>query len=73
VTPLPTSRASRTSGRWRLLAQPTLTLGYAFRERLLAQFAEALARAGRVDEARLAFEKMLTYANRLGLTRRRSG
>jgi GH15 family glucan-1,4-alpha-glucosidase len=28
---------------------------------------EALARAGRVDEARLAFEKMLTYANHLGL------
>jgi GH15 family glucan-1,4-alpha-glucosidase len=28
---------------------------------------EALARAGRLDEARLAFEKMLTYANHLGL------
>jgi GH15 family glucan-1,4-alpha-glucosidase len=28
---------------------------------------EALARAGRVDEARLIFEKMLTYANHLGL------
>ena len=28
---------------------------------------EALARAGRVDEARLAFEKMLTYGNHLGL------
>jgi GH15 family glucan-1,4-alpha-glucosidase len=28
---------------------------------------EALARAGRADEARLAFEKMLTYANHLGL------
>jgi GH15 family glucan-1,4-alpha-glucosidase len=28
---------------------------------------EALARAGRVDEARLAFEKMLTYANHVGL------
>ena len=28
---------------------------------------EALARAGHVDEARLAFEKMLTYANHLGL------
>jgi GH15 family glucan-1,4-alpha-glucosidase len=28
---------------------------------------EALARAGRVEEARLAFEKMLTYANHLGL------
>jgi GH15 family glucan-1,4-alpha-glucosidase len=27
---------------------------------------EALARAGRLDEARLAFEKMLTYANHLG-------
>jgi GH15 family glucan-1,4-alpha-glucosidase len=30
-------------------------------------YVEAMARAGRVDEARLAFEKMLTYANHLGL------
>jgi GH15 family glucan-1,4-alpha-glucosidase len=30
-------------------------------------YVEALARAGRVDEARLAFEKMLTYANHIGL------
>ena len=30
-------------------------------------YVEALARAGHVDEARLAFEKMLTYANHLGL------
>ncbi|MFD8196382.1 glycoside hydrolase family 15 protein [Streptomyces wuyuanensis] len=30
-------------------------------------YVEALARAGRPDEARLAFEKMLTYANHLGL------
>jgi GH15 family glucan-1,4-alpha-glucosidase len=30
-------------------------------------YVEALARAGRVDDARLAFEKMLTYANHLGL------
>jgi len=30
-------------------------------------YVEALARAGRVDEARLAFEKQLTYANHLGL------
>ncbi len=28
---------------------------------------EALARAGRLDKARLAFEKMLTYANHVGL------
>ena len=28
---------------------------------------ESLARAGRIDEARLIFEKMLTYANPLGL------
>src|SRR5262249_48541884 len=28
---------------------------------------EALARAGRLDEARLAFEKMLGYANHVGL------
>jgi GH15 family glucan-1,4-alpha-glucosidase len=28
---------------------------------------EALARAGRLDDAQLAFEKMLTYANHLGL------
>jgi GH15 family glucan-1,4-alpha-glucosidase len=30
-------------------------------------YVEALARAGRLDEARLAFEKMITYANHLGL------
>jgi GH15 family glucan-1,4-alpha-glucosidase len=30
-------------------------------------YVEAMARAGRVDEARLVFEKMLTYANHLGL------
>ncbi|SOE15936.1 Glucoamylase (glucan-1,4-alpha-glucosidase), GH15 family [Streptomyces sp. 2323.1] len=30
-------------------------------------YVEALSRAGRVDEARLAFEKMLTYGNHLGL------
>jgi GH15 family glucan-1,4-alpha-glucosidase len=30
-------------------------------------YVEALARAGRLDEARFAFEKMLTYANHLGL------
>jgi GH15 family glucan-1,4-alpha-glucosidase len=30
-------------------------------------YVEALARAGRADEARLAFEKMLTYANHVGL------
>ena len=30
-------------------------------------YVEALARAGRLDEARLTFEKMHTYANHLGL------
>ncbi|GAA2759504.1 glycoside hydrolase family 15 protein [Actinopolymorpha rutila] len=30
-------------------------------------YVEALARAGRVEDARLAFDKMLTYANHLGL------
>jgi GH15 family glucan-1,4-alpha-glucosidase len=30
-------------------------------------YVEALTRAGRIDEARLAFEKMLTYANHVGL------
>jgi GH15 family glucan-1,4-alpha-glucosidase len=30
-------------------------------------YVEALARAGRLDEARIAFEKMLTYANHVGL------
>ena len=30
-------------------------------------YVEALARAGRVDHARLALEKMFTYANHLGL------
>ena len=30
-------------------------------------YVEAMARAGHLDEARLAFEKMLTYANHVGL------
>jgi GH15 family glucan-1,4-alpha-glucosidase len=30
-------------------------------------YVECLARAGRLDEAQLAFEMMLTYANHLGL------
>ena len=30
-------------------------------------YVEALARAGHLDDARLIFEKMLTYANHLGL------
>jgi GH15 family glucan-1,4-alpha-glucosidase len=30
-------------------------------------YVDAMARAGRVEEARLAFEKMLTYANPVGL------
>jgi GH15 family glucan-1,4-alpha-glucosidase len=30
-------------------------------------YVDALAQAGRVDQARLAFEKMLTYANHVGL------
>jgi GH15 family glucan-1,4-alpha-glucosidase len=30
-------------------------------------YVDALARAGRLEDARLAFEKMLTYANHLGL------
>ena len=30
-------------------------------------YVEALARAGRLDDARLAYEKMLTYANHVGL------
>src|SRR3954451_16001904 len=30
-------------------------------------YVDALARAGRLEEARLVFEKMLTYANHLGL------
>ena len=30
-------------------------------------FVEAMSRAGRVDDARLLFEKMLTYANHVGL------
>ena len=30
-------------------------------------YVECLARTGRLDEARLTFEKMLTYANHLGL------
>ena len=31
------------------------------------QYVDALARAGRLDEARLALEKMLTHANHIGL------
>ncbi|MGA3362637.1 MAG: glycoside hydrolase family 15 protein, partial [Solirubrobacteraceae bacterium] len=30
-------------------------------------YVEALARAGRLDEARLVLEKMFTYSNHLGL------
>ncbi len=30
-------------------------------------YVDALARSGRLDDARLTFEKMLTYSNRLGL------
>jgi GH15 family glucan-1,4-alpha-glucosidase len=30
-------------------------------------YVDALARSGRLEDARLAFEKMLTYANHLGL------
>jgi GH15 family glucan-1,4-alpha-glucosidase len=30
-------------------------------------YVEALAKAGRLEDARLTFEKMLTYANHLGL------
>jgi GH15 family glucan-1,4-alpha-glucosidase len=35
--------------------------------------AEALTRAGRIEEARLIFEKMLTYANHLGLYAEETG
>ena len=35
-------------------------------------YVDSLARAGRVEDARLAFEKMLTYANHVGCTPRRS-
>jgi pentatricopeptide repeat protein len=34
---------------------------------------EALARAGRLDEARFIFEKMLTYSNHLGLYAEETG
>ena len=34
---------------------------------------EALTRAGRVEEARFIFEKMLTYANHLGLYAEETG
>ena len=36
-------------------------------------YVEALAWAGRSEEAQLIFEKMLTYANHLGPTPRRLG
>ena len=32
-----------------------------------SRYVEALTRAGRLDDARLAFEKMLTYTNHVGL------
>ena len=35
-------------------------------------YVEALARSGRLDDARLTFEKMLTYSTHLGSTPRRS-
>src|SRR2546421_6218801 len=35
-------------------------------------YVEALARSGRLDDARLTFERMLTYSSGLGLTPRRS-
>ncbi len=35
--------------------------------------AEALTRAGRLNEARLMFEKMLSYANHLGLFAEETG
>ena len=34
-------------------------------------YVDALAESGRLDDARLTFSKMLTYANHLGLDRRR--
>jgi len=34
---------------------------------------EALAHPGRLDEARLAFEKMLTYANHVGVYSEETG
>jgi pentatricopeptide repeat protein len=36
-------------------------------------YVDALARAGRLDDAVLTFEKMATYGNHVGLTPRRSG
>ena len=39
----------------------------------MGTYVGALVRAGRVDEARLAFEKMFTYANHLGLYSREIG
>jgi pentatricopeptide repeat protein len=41
--------------------------GLAGEEATFSLWVEALARAGRLDEGRLAFEKMLTYANHVGL------
>ena len=64
ATPWPKGRA----GEWRYCAGPAAPRGAEGTFSACSfRYVEALTRAGRLDEARLAFEKMLTYANHLGL------
>nr|WP_245665602.1 glycoside hydrolase family 15 protein [Actinoplanes subtropicus] len=44
-----------------------MQLGWSPARQAFRQYVEALARSGRVDQARMTFAKMLTYANHLGL------
>ena len=50
---------------------PCQTLSNRVRYKLSRASNQALARAGRLDEARLAFETMLAYANHVGLSAQR--
>ena len=64
-------------GRWSPTASSTATIPSASPDGLRGSegtfslctfwYVDALARSGRLDEARLTFEKMFTYANHLGL------
>ncbi len=55
------------TGRHRLVRQLRVVRGTMRFVMCTFWYVDALARAGRLDEARLTFEKMHTYANHLGL------
>ena len=81
ISPLRPAVDSHAATRWRTSSSPTASstattrrpppTGCAGSEGTFSLctflYVDALARAGRLDEARLAFEKMLTYANHVGL------